>query len=697
MAFLLEQGTCAKLAAMGTDCEAIQEVNNADHLRIVDLLSPTRSNYSYHGQKGFCDAPQIPLTYCRHEIIEQEGVIRLDILQQGQGLQVITTYLFYPPISAFRCYSTVKNTGQEPILLDGVSSFSFADLYTSDVSDTDMGKNLLLSYARNTWSEECRWETHSLYELGIRSERNLCYDRVCISNHSGFSSGEYLPMGAVTLKKENKTLLWQIEHNGSWTWEIGNNVAGYDLPYLEKNYTQNIYIQLYGPRMEEGHWCRKVNPHESFTTVPAAVCMQEGGLEQALGVLTDYRRCIRPESHLSAVFNDYMNCMMGDSDEQSLIPLIDTAAELGCEAFVVDCGWYDTGNWQFTFGTFEESRERYPGGLAAIMNRIREKGMIPGIWLELESFGIDNRALQAIPVEWMLQRGGSPVIDSGRVHLDFRNEEVRTNASRIIDRVIKEYGVGYIKMDYNLCSGIGTDYMSDSPGDGLLEHNRNYLDWLDRTREQYPDIIWENCASGGLRMDYAMLSRMELQSTSDQEDYRRTSLIASCCASAVVPEQALVWNYPIRDDRKEITVNMVNSILFRTNLSGKITRLSTDGRKLLREGIELQKRLRKDIMKSHPMWPLGMNTSDCKWLVYGADCGNVIYLAVWKTHSAEDKIRIPLPPGMDCAKVYYPDYLCTEVSLLVQGAKTKTLECAFPSGDTAVLIRLTPGHVADEL
>ena len=88
------------------------------------------------------------------------------------------------------------------------------------------------------------------------------------------------------------------------------------------------------------------------------------------------------------------------------------------------------------------------------------------------------------------------------------------HVTEVIDRVVRDYGVGYIKMDYNIEPGIGTEVDADSFGDGLLEHERAYLAWLDGIYKKYPDLVIENCSSGGLRMDYAMLARNSIQSTS---------------------------------------------------------------------------------------------------------------------------------------------------------------------------------------
>ena len=65
----------------------------------------------------------------------------------------------------------------------------------------------------------------------------------------------------------------------------------------------------------------------------------------------------------------------------------------------------------------------------------------------------------------------------------------------MIRRLVEDYGVGYIKMDYNINAGVGTDLHADSPGEGLLAHTRAYLAWLDGIFEKYPDLIIETAAA----------------------------------------------------------------------------------------------------------------------------------------------------------------------------------------------------------
>lgn len=69
-------------------------------------------------------------------------------------------------------------------------------------------------------------------------------------------------------------------------------------------------------------------------------------------------------------------------------------------------------------------------------------------------------------------------------------------------------------------------------GQGMLEHERAYLKWLEGVWMRYPDLIIENCSSGGLRMDYAMLSRYSIQSTSDQDELSTVGDDCSKCTDS---------------------------------------------------------------------------------------------------------------------------------------------------------------------
>ena len=100
-------------------------------------------------------------------------------------------------------------------------------------------------------------------------------------------------------------------------------------------------------------------------------------------------------------------------------------------------------------------------------------------------------------------------------------------------------------------------------------------------------------------MDYAMLARHSIQSTSDTEDYIKYSTIAANAPSALTPEQAAVWSYPLKEgDSEEAVFNMVNAMLLRIHQSGHLAEISKERFALVKEGIAYYKKIRADAYDS---------------------------------------------------------------------------------------------------
>ena len=265
------------------------------------------------------------------------------------------------------------------------------------------------------------------------------------------------------------------------------------------------------------------------------------------------------------------------------------------------------------------------------------------MWLEIEVIGIHCPMAEQLPDDWFFMRHGKRVIDHGRYQLDFRNPEVRAFADGVIERLVKEYGAGYIKMDYNIDAGIGTERDADSAGDGLLGHNRAYLEWLDHIFATYPDLIIENCGSGGMRITDAMLSRHSIQSSSDQTDYLTYAAIAAAAPAAITPEQNAVWSYPLKDaDAEQTAFNMVNAMLMRIHQSGHLARLSEENKGLIREAIAYYKQIRSLIKNSVPFWPMGMPAFGDGRFALGFANDECAHLALWRTSDPKEESSVSL-------------------------------------------------------
>lgn len=561
--------------------------------------------------------------------------IEVETQDEETGLVVTSHYQFYDGIAVVRAWTTLYNGGKEDLGIEYVSSFAITGIEKEGIRLPE--DKLELWIPHNGWQKELHWNRYRLDELGMSGTQPEAIRRtsktIGINNAGNWSTKEYIPMGYLYNEEAGSALYWQIEHNGSWYWEIADQDG-------------HLYLKLSGPTEHQSHWWKNLTPGESFESVPVSVGSLIGGFDEAMGELTKYRRAIRrpnaDNENLPVIFNDYMNCLFADPTTEKELPLIEAAKEAGCEYYVIDAGWYADGFWWDYVGEWLPSAKRFPNGLEEVTNRIVEKEMVPGVWLELEVMGIKCPLADQVPEDWYFIRHGKKVSDRSRYQLDFRNPAVQKYASDVIDRLVRDYRVGYIKMDYNIEPGIGTEIGADSFGEGLLGHERAYLEWLEGIFEKYPQLVIENCSSGGLRMDYAMLSRYSIQSTSDTEDYIKYSTIAANAPSALTPEQAAVWSYPLKEgDDEEAIFNMVNAMLLRIHQSGHLAQISRERFALVKEGIDYYKKIRRDLRQGLPFWPIGPASYQDGWASVAIVSGKKTYMAVWRRGSQESTVTLP--------------------------------------------------------
>ncbi|ULR56206.1 alpha-galactosidase [Streptomyces deccanensis] len=297
-------------------------------------------------------------------------------------------------------------------------------------------------------------------------------------------------------------------------------------------------------------------------------------------------------------------------------------------------------------GTDPEARSATPSdsGIRAVLDRIRERGMVPGLWLEPEVVGVRSAVAAELPPEAFFRRDGVRLAEQGRHQLDLRHPAARAHLDKTVDRLVGDWGVGYLKLDYNIVIDPGTTAPGDlSPGAGLLGHARAYLDWLSGVLDRYPHLVVENCASGGMRMDGATLAVAQLQSTSDQQDPLRYPPIAAAAPTAVPPEQGAVWAYPQPEYEDDlIAFTLGGALLGRIHLSGHLDRMTERQLALVREAVGTYKSIRGDLARAVPFWPLGLPGWTDAWSALGLrvpEGHGPTYLSVWR-RGGEPEVRL---------------------------------------------------------
>jgi alpha-galactosidase len=184
--------------------------------------------------------------------------------------------------------------------------------------------------------------------------------------------------------------------------------------------------------------------------------------------------------------------------------------------------------------------------------------------------------------------------------MDFSKSEVRQWARGVLDRLVREAGIAWVKVDFNIDIG---DEFDASGGDRLYNHVRAYYAWLDELRAAYPNLIVENCSSGGLRFDLGILAHTHTTWLSDQVLPQPSAQLAWGCTMEFAPS---VCNHWMVGDKDNGTVAESNppgwwDFMFRVPMNGQfgISSRVFDWSPALREraaaNVALYKRLRTAI------------------------------------------------------------------------------------------------------
>ncbi|GAA5200568.1 glycoside hydrolase family 36 protein [Microbacterium jejuense] len=593
------------------------------------------------------------------------------------GIEVRTTLTAPRGTVALRIENEVRNAGREPFVVTAVSSATIGVGHAAeDLDRTAWGT------AASEWLAEDRWSERPLRSLlpdiALPLHGQDARGHVSLTSHGAWSSGEHVPCGYL-VRADGAALAWQIETSAGWHADLCQAQGG-------------GVLSLLGPTDLEHQFAHELLPGETFVAVPVAVAASARSRDDAIGQLTRYRRLLRGpagEQDLPVVYNDFMNTLMGQPTTEKLLPLVRRAAEAGVEVFCIDAGWFADpaiGDWWSTVGEWREAPTRFPdGGLRRVTDAILDAGMAPGLWLEPEVVGIDSPAAAALPDEAFFQRFGRRVQEDRRYHLDFRHAAARAHLDATVDHLVEEYGIRYLKLDYNINPGAGTDHLATTAGDGLLAHTRAFRDWLVRVQQRHPSLRIENCSSGAMRADYALLAVTHLQSTSDQQDFRRYPPIAASAPASILPEQCGNWAYPERGMSDEETAfTLVTGLSGRLYLSGFLDDVRPDQRARVAEAVALHKQLRDGLRTAVPFWPRGLPDWDAATVCLGLHTADGDLLFVWDRDAAPARFTVP---GVAEAEVLFP------AGAAPWGLEPGSdgLEVSTPAGIGARVLRVTRG------
>lgn len=239
------------------------------------------------------------------------------------------------------------------------------------------------------------------------------------------------------------------------------------------------------------------------------ICTQRFHQFMRANILPPFTRTNRP------IHANSWEALYFKHDSENLFSLIDAAAGVGAERFVLDDGWFRHRRSDMAgLGDWYVDESVYPDGLMPVVNRVREHGMQFGLWFEPEMVNPDSDLYREHP-EWALHVTGIDTpLARNQLVLDIARTDVADYLFERITSLVHEYSIDYIKWDQNRDLAL--------PGDGssarAAKQPTALYALLHRIMQACPELEIESCASGGARCDMGILSYTGRVWTSDNID-----------------------------------------------------------------------------------------------------------------------------------------------------------------------------------
>lgn len=208
-------------------------------------------------------------------------------------------------------------------------------------------------------------------------------------------------------------------------------------------------------------------------------------------------------------------------DEGKLLKLARQGKKVGIELFVMDDGWFGKRNDDTSsLGDWKVNKKKLPHGLSGLGDRINKLGLDFGIWVEPEMINEDSDCYRMHP-DWAMKAPlGEHSEGRNQMILDLANPKVQEYIIESMREVFTQGNITYVKWDMNRNV---SDYYSpylDQRHQGETSHR--YVLGLYRIMKtlttEFPDILFEGCASGGNRFDLGILHYFPQIWASDNTD-----------------------------------------------------------------------------------------------------------------------------------------------------------------------------------
>lgn len=472
--------------------------------------------------------------------------------------------------------TTVQNGGKEPLSMEMLTSVLLKDIKADRI-------HRLLSF----WSAEGKHKVDTIKDLDLEHSWSGHGVRVLkFGNLGTMPVRSFFPFVAVEDSDSGTFTAVMLYAPSSWQMEV-----------LVK---EGDVVSISGGLADRdfGHWTKKLMPGESYVA-PKALFAVGNSLEDVCDKLVKAQNPdISPaDNHMGIVFNEYCTTW-GNPTIDNLKKLADKIAGKGIQYLVMDSGWYgkcgEEGYWWDYRGDWSINKKRFPNGLKELSDYIRDKGMIPGIWFEFEN--TSQKAPSFYENDHLVKKDGVP-LTVGNVHfLDMEDSWVKEHLKENVINTLKDNNFGYIKVDYNDTIGMGCDG-PEGMGENLRQKVLATQSFFKEMKREIPNLVIENCSSGGHRLEPSFMELASMASFSDAHECLSLPIIAANVQRVIKPSQSQIWAVMrAKDSDERLWYSICATFLGRMGLSGDVYDLSDHQWDILDKGMDFYRKV-SDIIR----------------------------------------------------------------------------------------------------
>ena len=333
------------------------------------------------------------------------------------------------------------------------------------------------------------------------NRRPVALGKQGVASHRGISSHHEQPFVAV-MERSATQLQGEV-------WGFNLVYSGNFLAQAELTHQRQLRLVM-GIHPRDFSW--QLMPGEAFQTPEAVMtysCTGISGMTHAFHDL--YRNHLVRGPYKNKERPSLVNNWEGtyfDFNTERILSIGREAAKAGIEMLVLDDGWFGKRDSDCSgLGDWVVNERKLPGGLKYLSEELAKMGLRFGLWVEPEMVSPDSDLYRAHPDYALQIPGRVPTQHRQQLVLDYSRKEVRDCVYAQIFKVLSEAKVSYVKWDMNRAL---TDVYSpwlgaDRQGELYHRYMLGVYELQERLITDFPNLLLENCCSGGGRFDAGML------------------------------------------------------------------------------------------------------------------------------------------------------------------------------------------------